>query len=536
MALAFSRGRSKFRISLILISVITCIFAIFLGLITSLFPASFVAKLGFIILAMVILISAFFLSRWGSANPWDESFGRRTIFLWLFLLGAFPWYIPFKFGPLPGLNPVRLSFIALFFFLTISLFTSSDIRSRLQQRFRNSRVTFIIFALLILWMFISAIFSPNLFWSLDYVAKIWLHGTIIFLASIVFLRNFQDIVSALRALALGGVIASIAGIVEWRLQSNIFAQFFPSDPDALSGLEWILTDRSRLGNYRVSGTQAHPLALAEYLAAVLPGAAYLAIADFRSSWRWTARLSLPLMLVAIYLTHTRTGVVAGAFALVLTLFGVAWMWTNNSQRSLGRALSGWFAIIIAIALTIGVAMTAAVLLEGRNRIEASSTNARVQMLKGTELLVEESPLIGHGPGLAAITLGHRSWSGVLTIDSYYMTVAIEAGLVGLIGFLALSSTPFLRLFRFRSPYQDEYWLLGVVMASSIFGMLVMKIGLSLMHNFDLMFWLLAASVVWGSLSLRSISVSSAASGRHRTPINRVSRQVITVAGGDPRAR
>lgn len=482
-------------VAAVFVIVSMALFGIFLGLVTSAFPPSFVAKLGFLLMGLVIIVAAVFSMRWGRIRSREE-LGRRILFVWLFMLGAFPWYLPFKFGPLPGLNPVRLCFMLLLALLALDLFSSSEARARVKQRLRDARGTFVVLLLFVSWLIVCSFTSTYPLASLDHVVKVWLHGLVIFFAVLVFVRGPQDMMSALKAIVLGAVVASIVAVIEWRMQANVFARFFPSG-EAQDGIEWILLDKSRLGAYRASGTAAHPLALAEYLAATLPCALYLLLGNSTRRWRWIAAFALPMMLLGLYLTHTRTATVAGAFASVTMLFGIAWSWIRNRDQSFGKALSGWFGLIFTVALALSVVVVAQVLLEGRNRVEASSTNARIVMLKGTQRLVERSPIFGYGPGLAAETLNHRAPSGVLTIDSYYMSVSIEAGLVGLGLFVALGLCALGRVLRRGLGAADDAWLFRVAMAGGIVAMLTTKIGLSLTHNFALMLMLLAGSIVMG---------------------------------------
>jgi hypothetical protein len=45
--------------------------------------------------------------------------------------------------------------------------------------------------------------------------------------------------------------------------------------------------------------------------------------------------------------------------------------------------------------------------------------------------------LGHGVGMGAEALGYVNLGGTLTIDSYYLTVAMEYGLIGLAAFIAI---------------------------------------------------------------------------------------------------
>jgi O-antigen ligase len=72
------------------------------------------------------------------------------------------------------------------------------------------------------------------------------------------------------------------------------------------------------------------------------------------------------------------------------------------------------------------------LIAGRDKIERSSSEARMEMLdRGTNAL-QERPIAGYGDGQASIVAGLRGIHNIVTIDSYFLAVALNFGIPGLI--------------------------------------------------------------------------------------------------------
>ena len=64
--------------------------------------------------------------------------------------------------------------------------------------------------------------------------------------------------------------------------------------------------------------------------------------------------------------------------------------------------------------------------------QAASTDARITQFRMGLPMILQNP-IGHGLGQGAATLGFAPF-GFLTIDSYYLTVALECGVLGFVAF------------------------------------------------------------------------------------------------------
>lgn len=478
--------------------------ALLIGLICAVYPASVVSKLAFLGVGAVAVIFAFAAA--GRSDTAEAGRGGRVVInLWIFLMGACPAYVPFKFGPLPGLNPLRLTYAAILAFWVYGLVTSPRLRAALMQGVAQSKVVFCSLTAFIAWQLFCATIGDQPFFSIYDFIKVVLPAYLFYLVAMTFYRNWADVQRTAMALALGALVACIAGLVEWRTQTNVFTTFLPTDPEQLAGLGWILVDKARGGDYRVSGTFAHPLLLAEFLCMVLPLVLMLAAKALNLKIRVLALCFLPLLLVTIYLSYTRSSLIAAVTSLLV----VALLFGFRSARQPKRpalAMLGWMTVICAVATAAALSGSIGFLARGRTAAEAGSSDARVYMLKRGQMLLAEHPVQGYGAGLSAVKIGRVPGQRMLTIDSYFLTVALESGFVGLTLFLLGMAAAVLRTMSagVRMTGVDS-WVL-VTLASAIVASLIVKTVLSLDQNVDLLYLFVGISVVavgWGSRPLQA---------------------------------
>jgi O-antigen ligase len=237
-------------------------------------------------------------------------------------------------------------------------------------------------------------------------------------------------------------------------------------------------------------TFTHPLTFGEYLALSLPLAAYLV---GYSSTRWQRLLglgALPAMLAGLYLTHTRSPLIAAGVAVIL-LVAFLGIRALRQQRSFAISVAGAFSLIALAFAAFAMLGIVTELILGRNAAETGSSIDRLIMLeRGTNLILAE-PITGYGAGMAAFTLGYLPGLTTLTIDNFYLSLGLESGLPGLALFLFLLGYPILKGFyaSLRMPGQDGARISVIITA--LIGFAVVKSVLSLTDNLDAVFLLIA---------------------------------------------
>jgi len=353
----------------------------------------------------------------------------------------------------------------------------------------------LILGIYLAWALFSAVLSVAPFASIYYLVKLMIGPVLVFMVALSCLQNRKDVDFVLLLMVLAALIAATLGMLEAVMQKNLFYDLVPSlfpqgDEGGDVWAEKLASDKSRAGDYRVMSTFTHPLTFGEYLALILPIAAYL-VGFAPQLWRRLLGLiTIPAILAGLYVAHTRSPLLA-AGTVVIGLIGFFGVRALRKKRSFAASTIGFFVLVasvLAVVLLFGVAMELAV---GRNLAEAASTSARVAMFQRGSGLVLEQPLVGYGPGLAAITLGFLPGFTTLTIDSYYLSVAMESGLPGLALFFGLLGYPIIRGFAasIRTPGRDGARI--AVIALALLGFAVVKSVLSLTENLDAVFLLIA---------------------------------------------
>ena len=489
--------------------------AVIFGLVSALYPPSFTAKAAAVLLGPVALLVSMAAARIGQTAV-NGRMGRTFINLWIFLLGAMPAYLPFKFGALPGLNPLRLAFAAVMLLWLYSLVTSASLRATLRTRIAHSRGLFLLLTGFLIWQVLTALVGDEPLFSLYYILKVLLPAYFWYLVVITFYRNFEDIQRSAFGLTLGAIVTCIFGIIEWRTQTNIFLRFLPVSAEDLAGLDWIIVDKSRGGDYRISANFAHPLVLGEFICMVLPFVVALAFSAAKRTHRVIAIISLPLLLLTIYLSYTRSALIATAAVLVTMglIFGIR---SAAQTRRAGLAMLGWMVMVTAISTAVVMASSVGYLAKGRTKAEEGSSIARVLMLSRGQHLLAEQPIQGYGPGLAAAKIGLLPGQRNLTIDSYFLTLAIESGGMGLIVFISAMAVALWRTAVAGIHTADpNAWMMAALTAAIVASM-ILKIVLSLTHNLDFLFVVIALGVVGNMLAASTKPQSLGVPNLRKTP-------------------
>jgi O-antigen ligase len=163
----------------------------------------------------------------------------------------------------------------------------------------------------------------------------------------------------------------------------------------------------------------------------------------------------------------------------------------RQKLSFAKATVGFFALVtlaVAVIPMIGISLE---MVAGTSAAEEGSTLARMVMFEQGGSLVFDQPLLGYGPGRAAVTLGFLPGFSVLTIDSYYLTVALESGLPGLLLFITLLGYPIIKGWIGSVRFSGRDRVRIVTITFTLIGFSVIKSVLSLTENFDTAFLLIA---------------------------------------------
>jgi O-antigen ligase len=258
----------------------------------------------------------------------------------------------------------------------------------------------------------------------------WIELCFVYVAGVYFIRTKQNLRHICGALVAAGVSQALFGYVQSGLQLGPAA--------FVHGLF-----------LRAYGTFDQPNPYAGYLNLILPLALSFSILGERKWERWVYRLATLLLLGALVASESRGALLAMLLAVVVMLTLIWRPIRPLAQLGLlAVAGFGWLASYNLIPLqpvqrvltAIGLGSVAFGQVTNAN---FSAVERAAHWLAGVRMFASH-PLLGVGIGNYAVAYPHyhpRGWYASLAhAHNYYINIAAEAGIVGLLAYLLLAGT------------------------------------------------------------------------------------------------
>lgn len=462
------------------------LFAIVFGAVSAVFPVGFLARFAVVAVVLVVLFFGWALQREG---PWGALPSLRWLLLLVVALSVlWPRYLFVHKAGLPGINPLTILTMAALFACFFGIAYSRAFGRDLRTIFTSGGVAFSFFLLWFFWrLFASMIGEEPIYSSIEVVKEFVYIGSFVFFGLVI--AVWEPGPRYLFRVLIGcGLIVSVVGVYEGFVQMNPFIGFISSDGDMTAPrvLISIAAEKLRDGAFRAQSTFDHPIVFAQFVAALIPLALFVATRDSSRFWRLVAFVALPCALLAIANSGSRSGYVsvAMAFGLVASI----WWLRAIIYGRFSKAVA-----IVALPAMIGAAIIAwffvSEMVAGRNQHEISSTSVRLLMLRDGIAALWESPLWGFGHGLSVTKAGVTNPMGLATIDNYLLSIAVDYGYVGfslfVLGVVFFSARALSFAVRAKG-VSGEY--VGACLAAVV-ALVVTFAGVSIYQNMTL-FWLL----------------------------------------------
>ena len=351
-----------------------------------------------------------------------------------------PNYLAVGLPGLPWLTMIRIIGVPMLVVTLVCLSASSVFRSRLWGVVSNDKPLFWLFAIFVLMQTITLPLSSDTGASLNrWIISQTNWTTIFILSCVVFIRpGFAEYWARILLFLLFSVCVFALwegriGHVPWGGHIPPFLRIDdPAVQRILSG-----ASRATTGIYRVQGTSSTPLGLAEILGLSLPFAVHFIVDRRPILLRAAAILYVPTAIYVILLTDSRLGLVAALSSVLLYVL----VWALLRWRSQPGSIVGPAIVLSYPVFFIGSIASSFMISRLRNEIwgnnaQASSTEARFEQWAMGFPKFLKNP-IGHGPGQAAEILGFANGAGVITIDTYYLSILLEFGIVGFFAYFLL---------------------------------------------------------------------------------------------------
>jgi hypothetical protein len=354
-------------------------------------------------------------------------------------LVLWPNYLALSLPGLPWITVNRLVSFPMAFLLMICVSTSQDFRTELGRGLTAVPGSWMLLVGFIVIQFVTIPFAKTISvavqksflqqinWTFMYIIACWV---------------FQKPGRAERYMGLF-ICLSIPIILittlESRNQSLLWSGHVPAflkidDPTAIIAMS--NNTRGATGLYRAKATFTGPLGLGEFLALMTPFSLYVATRPYKLIYRVVCAGLLPATFACFIMADSRLGIVG--YGTSMLLYGLLWglMTMMRERNSLIAA-----AVVYAYPAVFGVTAFA-VLFVHRFHVmvfgggaQAASNDARGNQLHMAIPKFLANP-IGHGSGEGGDAMGYAVGT-FISIDNYYITIALQWGIVGLITFIGM---------------------------------------------------------------------------------------------------
>jgi hypothetical protein len=414
------------------ILVATCAFCVIYGFLFSFFTP-------FLIMPFVVpVVTLAGVVTWALPDFGRAPTATLCVLFWayLVLLVIWPNYIAIAPPGIPWITMVRITGFPLTAVLLVSVSISPAFRSELVRVFAGVPLLWRLVVAFVVLQFLSIGFSPGPFDSLDKFIVAQIGWTAVFVTTAYLLYDQKGRV--VRWAAVLWVMAVVIGLVGWAehrsghvLWANRLPKFLQiEDPTVLRSLAG--QARAATGIHRVQATYSSSIALSEYMAMSLPFVVQFAFGRYAWPIKLLAYATIPLIVLVVHWTDSRSGVIG--CVITLLIYTLAWSvlkWRSSKGSILGPAIALSYPItfIAAIASTFFVGRIRTAVWGGA--AQHPSTVSRITQYKMGIPKVLSHPW-GHGIGYGGRSLHYLNPQGYQTIDTYYLSVALEEGVFGFV--------------------------------------------------------------------------------------------------------
>jgi hypothetical protein len=426
------------RAARIAILAVVTVFCFFYGLMFAAFAPGLLLPL----LAPVVLLAGLVVWALPVARTAPTRSVEALFFAFLIALVAWPNYLALSLPGLPWITMQRLAGGPLVLLFLICVSTSKSFRDELGAVLRAAPAVWRLVTAFAVITLISIAFSHNKGASIDKFVTAQLTWTaIFFIACFVFSRPGRVDLWAKAIWILALAVGAVA-IYERHIRQIPWAGHIPGflaieDPNVAAILDPMSSVRSFSNIYRPRSTFVDSIGLAEYNTLVFPFLFHFAIQPYKLTTRFAAALTIPFLLYVTLLTNARSGILG--FLISGMLYALYWgcvQWRTRRESYVGPLLVMAYpvfgAVLFGATFVVGRLHKA---VWGSGAQVASTAARKIQVRLGIPKILHNP--FGYGIGQGAPTLGFHAPDGTLTIDNYWLAVALEYGVIGFLVFYGM---------------------------------------------------------------------------------------------------
>jgi hypothetical protein len=170
-------------------------------------------------------------------------------------------------------------------------------------------------------------------------------------------------------------------------------------------------------------------------------------------------------------------------------------WRRQKGSILGPAITLAYPVIFSLAVTATILSERLRAVVWGNGPQQDSTDSRIAQYKSGVPMVLTHPW-GHGIGMSGLTLGVRNSQGQLTIDTYWLAIALDYGVIGFIIYYSMIflSIYYAGLYTLTARKDDRDYGLLVPLGIALISFFVVKSVFAQEDNHPLIFMMMGVIV------------------------------------------
>lgn len=459
------------------------------GFLVSIFPIAFYVYMAMPLLVGILLVIWVLPEQ--KHYPWTVM--ERLLFA--LVIGIFIWpnYLAIQIPGLPWITVLRLVAFPLTLIALVSLSISKAFRDGVKSSFRASPWLAKLMVGFVLIQTLTLPFSNRVGLSFNRYMDAQLQATIpFFIAAFLFTKPQRFHWFAAIICAMAAYLCLLA-IPELYNNQALWVGHIPSFivvGDERVGAILAGGRRAATGTYRVQSTFSTSLGFAEFLALAMPWFIYFFTLSKNAVMRAAILAYVPLCFWVILATNSRLGVVG--FFVSFLAYGLLWgikRWISRRESLFAPFLVLAYPAIATMFLILTFAWQRLQRMVWGGGAEAASTDSRkLQYEMGFDKILQWP--FGKGIGTGGETLGFQDLMGFTTIDSYYLVVALEYGVLGFFVYFGLMTYGIVQSTRFamRTEKREGDALIAAAVVLTVF--VIVKGVLAQDDNHGLIFMML----------------------------------------------
>ena len=434
--------------------------AVFYGLMSAVLP---IAMLSFPLTPLILLV-ALILWMLPDRGGVEQDRMQKLMLAFIGLSIVWPNYVAFDLPGLPWITPVRFAVFTLLAVFVLNFSTSLEFRDRIKTIMNSSPWLTRIF-----WGFwaattFSIVFSSQPMGSFYRYMNNQIFWTMMFIVTAFLSTRPGFVMKAVQIMVCATAIGLVAGIYEFRIERVFWLDHLPSflkvDPEYL---ERVMKSQARAGTdiYRVRGTMATSLYYSEYLTMMYPLFLHFTVKERRLVPFLALFFGLLACIMVMWMTNARSAMVGLLVASTLYLLFASVRHRNFNPRSIGsNALVFAYPVTVTLlALIVQFWHRAHVMVLGGGQHQASSDARSAQWAMGWPKIFSHP--FGFGVGRGGEALGYYNLAGEITVDSHYLSLMLDSGILALPLFLLCFLVPaWFGFLYFRTARSDEEQLIA----------------------------------------------------------------------------